>query len=178
MSIIPVMIFKYFCTGLNSYSESIDLNPEILPPTRDKGHYSITMGFEEFEADCGNITVLAKTVRSNHRENAAQTFHMLEGDNMQDLFLGRLTFVPNDSSLKAVMTASFTQRVRNQVSQSLNFNISFRSTIPDGSDIFRFVADGNLNAIIGLLREGLASLTDCDTRGRSLLSVCTIPFLF
>jgi hypothetical protein len=172
------MIFKYFCTRLNSYSASIDLNPKILPPTRDKGHYSITTWFEKFEAEGGNITVLAKTVRSNHRENAAQTFQRLEVDNMQDLFFGRLTFVPIDSSLQAMMTASFTQRVRNQVSQSLNFNISFHNTIPDGSDIFQFLADGNLDAIISLFREGLASLTDCDTSGRSLLSVCTIPFLF
>jgi hypothetical protein len=172
------MIFKYFCTGLNSYPASIDLNQETLPPTRDKGHYSITTGFEEFETDCGNITVFAKTVRSNHRENAAQTRQRLEGGNMQDLFFGRLKFVPNGSSLQAVMTASFTQRVRNQISQSLNFNISFRNRIPDDSDIFRFVADGNLNAIIGLFREGLASLTDCDTSGRSLLSVCNIHFYF
>ena len=67
--------------------------------------------------------------------------------------------------------AFFTQKVATSGSFSFLPTISFHAVIPDDSKVFQFVREGNLEGLVGLLKDGLASLTDCDTQGRSLLWV-------
>jgi hypothetical protein len=52
--------------------------------------------------------------------------------------------------------------------------LSFRSTIPDNSKIFQVAKFKSPRDLQTLIRDGLASLNDCDTNGRSLLNVSII----
>jgi hypothetical protein len=54
---------------------------------------------------------------------------------------------------------------------SLKPTISFTAIIPDDSEIFALARGGDLQGIIKHVQQGHASLTDCDTKGRTLLNV-------
>jgi hypothetical protein len=61
--------------------------------------------------------------------------------------------------------------------QQMGFNsllmptLSFRSTLPNDSEVFKIVRGGSPHDLETLLDGGLASLSDCDTEGRSLFHV-------
>lgn len=86
-------------------------------------------------------------------------------------FSARVAFTP------APTTISTFQLILNLSQKLMNGNnilstpvISFRSIVPKTSDIFRIVQYGCVHDLQKALSEGSASLTDCDSKGRSLLN--------
>ena len=49
--------------------------------------------------------------------------------------------------------------------------LTFRAIVPDDSEVFRVVEGGSVRKLKNLLNNGMASLGDCDSMGRSLLNV-------
>lgn len=90
-------------------------------------------------------------------------------------FAANLTFMSSCPELKLKLSAAFYQRM---LSEGGYFIIppmlSVHVMIPDDSEIFRLIKDDNLQGVMKLLDQGRASLRDCDTKGRSLLSVSAI----
>ena len=49
--------------------------------------------------------------------------------------------------------------------------ITYQAMIPNDSEVFEIAGSGEVKELIGLLEKGIASLTDRDEEGRSLLNV-------
>ena len=121
--------------------------------------------------DRGAVTVFAKNLQACRSDTAGTAFTKLQQDSLEDYFLGKVTYIPDPSTFRTVMSLSFVQKRHIQRAHLLNFNISFRNMVPDESAVFQFIQVGDLDVLIGLFIKGLASLSDCDTKGRSLLNV-------
>lgn len=70
------------------------------------------------------------------------------------------------------MQISIQQSVINGFMGSLRPTVSFSAILPNGSEVFRKVKNGDLDGLRQMLAEGTASLSDCNERGNSLLTVC------
>lgn len=55
-----------------------------------------------------------------------------------------------------------------------------RRTVPDSSSVFQMIKDGDFGGFKRLLQSGHASLWDCDSHGRSLITVssCYIAYAY
>ena len=89
-------------------------------------------------------------------------------------FAGTITLLPKTKRKKLKIRAFFSQYMMKNGTFSFAPTLSFHAVIPDDSPVFRLVEDGDLEGLKQMLQDGLASVTDCDTRGRSLLAVCSI----
>jgi hypothetical protein len=55
--------------------------------------------------------------------------------------------------------------------------ITYQAIIPNDSEVFKIASSGGVKELIEIIEKGLASLTDHDEEGRSLLNVsCDRPF--
>jgi hypothetical protein len=86
-------------------------------------------------------------------------------------FAGTISILPRTKKRKMQIRASFFQHMTQNGGYSFAPTISFHAVIPDDSKVFQLVEDGDLHGLRQMLQDGLASLTDCDTYGRSLLGV-------
>ncbi len=89
-----------------------------------------------------------------------------------EVFEGNVTFIPNSVPSTSV-SVSFQQRLTHEGSLLGKPTISFSATLPDNSEVFLRVRNGDMEGLVKLLAEGAASLTDRDSKGRSLLNVRT-----
>lgn len=80
-----------------------------------------------------------------------------------ETFAGSLTLMPKTMKLRMKIRAFFVQNIIKHGAISISPILSFHEIIPDDSAVFKCVEDGDLAALIKLLKEGLASLNDCDT---------------
>ncbi len=87
-----------------------------------------------------------------------------------EVFEGEITFLPN-SVPNTRISVSFEQRSTYQGSLLGKPTISFSATLPDNSEVFLRIKDGDMEGLLQLLARGAASLTDRDSIGRSLLNV-------
>jgi hypothetical protein len=94
----------------------------------------------------------------------------------EENFSARIVFIPaliTDLGKKVILNVS---RQSTSTGSLLSTPIlSFRSTIPDDSEIFDIVQFGTLRDLQKAFSEGTASVTDCDRDGRSLLNVSIKP---
>lgn len=91
-------------------------------------------------------------------------------------FAANLTFMSTRPELRMKLCALFYQRMLSEGGYLVvPPMLSVHFMIPDNSEIFRLIRNDNLKGIVGLLEQGRASLRDCDTKGRSLLSVSDHP---
>jgi cell division septum initiation protein DivIVA len=65
----------------------------------------------------------------------------------------------------------FSQKRRGRQFDILPSTISFQSVRPDQSIVFKIAASGCVEKLVELFEAGMASLSDCDSEGRSLLNV-------
>lgn len=80
-----------------------------------------------------------------------------------ETFAGSLTLMPKTKKRRMKIRAFFVQNVIKRGAFSISPTISFHAVIPDDSEVFHCIRNGDLRGLIKLLEEGLASLTDCDT---------------
>lgn len=90
---------------------------------------------------------------------------------VEDVFEGTVSFISKRTDWRTKISASFIQRLTRDGFFSLSPRLSFCAIIPDHSEIFALVENGDLKGIINLLQQGKASQSDCDSEGRTLLNV-------
>lgn len=86
-------------------------------------------------------------------------------------FEGTVSLRPKTGSSRKKVLLSFLQRFSGSGFTSINPTLSFHALLPNDSEIFCAIEDGDLLTLLRILNDKEASLTDCDTEGRSLLSV-------
>lgn len=92
----------------------------------------------------------------------------------EEEFSARVAFTPaSNTSSKFQFLLDLSQKLTNGNNILSTPILSFRSIIPKTSDVFRIVQYGSVYELRKALSEGCASLTDCDSKGRSLLNVRT-----
>lgn len=79
---------------------------------------------------------------------------------------------PGDVRLVPQTVFSLAREISQHGSTLFTPVISFRRTRPDSDEIFRIARNGTSEALQRALFSGEASLSDCDTEGRSLINVC------
>jgi hypothetical protein len=120
--------------------------------------------------DCGNLSVL-----QIKRQNAAESSS--PDDAEEEYLLGTVSFMPNRTRR--------TKNVRIQISiqqkvspdgfmTSLRPTLSFSAILPNDSEVFLKVKAGDLDGLQRMLADGTATLSDCNERGNSLLTVCPL----
>lgn len=124
-----------------------------------------------YETDSGSVTICSRTRFLKNELCADGHKHEPNGEREEEAFEGIVTFLPTTSTSRTMITASFVQNVAKGRHYALPPTISFHAMIPDDSEVFRVCEKGELRELISLLNDGSASLTDCDTKGRSLLNV-------
>jgi len=156
--------------GLLSASQSIDM-AQIGPHKKLNerryakvgSHYSRTVWDMQ-----GCTAVISCTSRPNkaapHRQGSTPR-------NPIDWFEGTVSLRPKPGSSRKKLLLSFLQRLSSTGFTSLNPTLSFHALLPCDSEIFCAIELGDMTSMLGLLNDKEASLTDCDTEGRSLLSV-------
>lgn len=90
-------------------------------------------------------------------------------------FAANLTFMSSLPGLKMKLSAAFYQRMTSDGGYHvIPPMLSIHVIIPDNSEIFGLVMNNDLPGIVNMFEQGRASLRDCDTKGRSLLSVSNL----
>ena len=93
-------------------------------------------------------------------------------ESADDAFAAKLLITPvsapNSNFQIVIDVASKTYRDRTMY---LTPMLTFRAIVPDDSELFRVVEGGSVRKLKKLLNNGMASLGDCDSMGRSLLNV-------
>ena len=112
------------------------------------------------------------THRSDSKKQSVPICYDSEDDPLE-IFASTVTFHPNDPLLGAKLRVAFLQRIMANGYFSVWPTLTFCCTIPANSAIFKAVSNGDIEEMVQMFQKNLASVTDCDPRGRSLLSVST-----
>jgi hypothetical protein len=130
---------------------------------------------QSIQLPAGTMTVFSRTqmngdFRSNSKRQSLPIRDNSEDDPLE-IFVSTVTFHPNDPLLGAKLRVAFLQRTMANGYFSVGPTLTFSSTIPEDSAIFKAVCNGNIEEMVQMFQENLASITDCDPMGRSLLKV-------
>jgi hypothetical protein len=150
-----------FSTHVRQSTETLSL----LKRRKSQHHTAITLSV----GNGGRIDVWTRTCNGN--------FGSDEDDLVEQVYVN-ITITPPRGTYSVPQTAFRLSRETSQYKSTLLTPIiSFRRTRPDSDDIFKIARYGTSEALQRALSSGKASLTDCDTKGRSLVNVCiNIPF--
>jgi len=120
----------------------------------------------------GSIDINVRSRTLKHIMNDTEDHEDYKGSDSEvfEVFEGEITFLPN-SVPNTRISVSFEQRSTYQGSLLGKPTISFSATLPDNSEVFLRIKDGDMEGLLQLLARGAASLTDRDSIGRSLLNV-------
>lgn len=88
-----------------------------------------------------------------------------------NIFEGTVSLIPAREFSRTKISTSFLQKSTENGYFSLKPTLSFCAIIPENSQIFTLTREGDLEGIINHVQQGHASLTDCDSKGRTLLNV-------
>ena len=90
---------------------------------------------------------------------------------VENVFEGMISLIPQKYISRTKFSTSFLQKWTEDGYFSLKPALSFCAIVPDNSHIFTLTREGDLEGMIKHIQQGYASLTDCDSRGRTLLNV-------
>ena len=129
--------------------------------------------FQKYDTNVGAVFVQVKKRRlmgnADHSEN--NILIIKPDQEVEDIFEGTVNFITKRTDRQTKISTSFLQRVTKEGFFSLKPRLSFCAIIPDNSEIFALVESGDLKGIINHLQQRIASLSDCDPEGRTLLNV-------
>ena len=94
----------------------------------------------------------------------------ISADETSESFDVSVIYVPSNPS-KAHVAFSLSQRTFLEGCSFRNPVLSVSAMIPDDSEVFRVIKNGDLDRLVRMLALRQASLADRDTRGRCLLNV-------
>ena len=93
-------------------------------------------------------------------------------DPPEEIFSAKIVFTPaSHTGLNSQIILDVSQALTKENNILSTPILSFRSMIPDSSEVFRIVQFGSIRDLQTVVSEGTASFEDCDTHGRSLLNV-------
>lgn len=119
------------------------------------------------ETPTGSLALTSFVVKPENMKMRA----MRGDENVIETFAGSLILMPTTKKRRMKIQAFFVQNVMKNGAYSISPTLSFHAIVPLNSEVFRLIRQGDLTSLILLFEKGLASLTDCDPDGRSLLSV-------
>ena len=121
------------------------------------------------------MTVYSRTQMNGNFQSDSRMQSLPVLDNNEDdpleIFASTVTFHPNDPLLGAKLRVAFLQRIMANGYFSVWPTLTFCCTIPADSAIFKAVSNGDIEEMVQMFQKNLASVTDCDPIGRSLLNV-------
>jgi hypothetical protein len=129
------------------------------------------------QTTAGKVEVYHKKQRSLKRHGYSEDSGTSESSG-EEKFSARIVFVPTRST--GLRTKVILNVFQEPTSTGILFStpiLSYRSIIPETSEIFQIVQWGTLGDLQKAFSEGTASVTDCDPDGRSLLNVSIKPSL-
>ncbi|KAF8528325.1 ankyrin repeat-containing domain protein [Trichophaea hybrida] len=159
--------------GLLNSSPSISLNEsaQIQHSGSFGGPKTLIAGkcmHRKFETGIGSVFVLFRNRRRMDPTSGR--------DEPEDkIFAGTMSFMPNSTGLRNNksfrISVSLEQAIKSGgILLSPQPTISFSAVLPENSEVFNLAKTGDLDGLVRLFSEGKASLSDCDTSGRSLLT--------
>lgn len=160
--------------GLLTSSPRISVNEQASFDTKtgSENRRHRKAAFQKYATTIGAISVQVKTRRLLKNANQIET-NVLTGKSdqeVEDIFEGTVSFIPKKPDWRTKISTSFFQRSTKDGFFSFSPRLSFCAIIPDSSEIFALVSRGDLKGIINHLQQGKASLSDCDSKGRTLLN--------
>lgn len=145
-------------------------SPARSRPIRSSGRKYKRRGLRRtYDLSDGTIAIDVKSSMPKHVMNDPDDHEDLNRE-VIEVFEGDMIFLPN-SVPNTRISVSFQQRLTHQGSLLGKPTISFSAILPDNSEVFLRIKDGDLEGLLQLLAQGAASLTDRDPEGRSLLNV-------
>ena len=138
----------------------------ITSSSRYTQSYQIAYG-NVIVSQCTKTTEPPLSTEDSTKDNLQQSL----GKERGEVFEGRVSFVAASETFNMKLDFCFLQRVSERASHIMNPTISFHCVRPDNAEVFKVVSHGNVEVLFDMIESGLASLTDCDTKGRSLLNV-------
>jgi hypothetical protein len=129
-----------------------------------------TSTYTEYRTKAGDISLLVRKRKSNDTSGSS--------DEPPETISVTIGFLPNghthERRQRVRFQASYLQMIlRCGSTSSPTPTISLSAVLPADSEVFTMAKNGDLKGIIHLCADGKASLSDCDTNGWSLLTVCT-----
>lgn len=152
----------------------IETPPKIITNEKEQQaprHRLRTFSFSRYTT-FGRVDIIVQTKNSGSEPDRPST-PSLASDGLEDSFEAR-TIITSYENTTAMPQVIFKLGNQADVNNLLWPTLSFRSTIPDDSMIFDVAKFGSPHDLQALIYDGLASLNDCDTNGRSLLNVSMI----
>lgn len=89
---------------------------------------------------------------------------------VENVFEGTISLIPERGISRIKLSTAFLQKWTKHGYFSPQPTLSFCAIIPDDSRIFTLTSEGDLEGMINHIQQGHASLTDCDSKGRTLLN--------
>ena len=117
----------------------------------------------------GRASVSTKITKALPRSNGNHY-----DDAQMESFSATLEYLPASNFPYAKLVATVVHRVGLLGSTTLYPSLTVSPIVPAQSEVFVAIKAGDLSGLKALLRDGQASLKDCDPQGRSLLGVRTI----
>jgi hypothetical protein len=130
-------------------------------------HHLVKHNLSEYDIELGKIILREKS--KEPRGTSSDQYQSTKNNIVE--FAATMNFLPNSSSFTSKISAYFKQYFYEKNFVSLQPTILVHMMVPSKSEVFTCIEDGNLEGLLQLLRNGQASLTNCDERGRSLLAV-------
>lgn len=126
---------------------------------------------EVYERSGGTLLLVSTTQKGTSSHNHQDFDEEFNCQHILQKYAGKATFWTADNTFPYKITATVLQNLTCNGYYSLKPTLSYHAMIPFESEVFVTVKTGNLLNLKHLLKEGKASLTDCDPHGRSLLNV-------
>lgn len=117
----------------------------------------------------GRVDIMVQTKSSTSAPGGPSALN-LANNKLEDSFEAK-TIITSYENIIAVPQVIFKIGKKADTNNLSMPILSFRSTIPDNSKIFDVAKFGSPRDLQAMIYDGLASLNDCDTNGRSLLNV-------
>ena len=133
-----------------------------------KSRYTSQCDHTTLQTGEGNLVVFHKKSRLPIADASSED----DPENMVvESFSATVDYLPNGPFPKSKISVAFEQFTRFRNATSLNPVLSFCAMIPDDAEIFYLISEDDVHGVQRMLEQGRASLSDCDSGGRSLLYV-------
>ena len=158
--------------GLISASQSLEIegpnSSRLRLSTTEKPSNFIAKG-KSYELDGATVSVsFSKCTQVRHKPQELPGSHSTSAS---ELFEATISVLPVENPQKTKVSVSIVQQATTRGCKIRNPYVTFWSVVSDESAVLEAVRTGDFSGLIGLLEANEASMTDCDSEGRSLLNV-------
>ena len=159
--------------GLLSVSQSIETNaagPKFRRSSASEKPVKSIAKSKSYAVDGCTVSLsFSKRAHAEHKLHEPRRRPCTES--ISELFEATISILPLGNPHSTKVSVSFVQRATRKGCEIRNSCLQFCSVVSEESAALVSVRTGDLAGLIGLLEAGGASMTDCDSEGRSLLNV-------